>query len=194
MDILDNAMVNNLNALNWMFDDYDSVCCMQFDEYENFNNIIDFEKHNILIIFGKDMDHQLFIHDLHQYEMRHFILVRDNNTNENDISIEVDNWNSIAYSRHGGICSKWWKQRRNSNYTLHCKESLNFISYIENSVEESDFLCMVYVKISSISPDEHRDKFLKFIGGQSHVRCKSHNDPLVTSAVKERKCLVCHKK
>ena len=46
----------------------------------------------------------------------------------------------------------------------------------------------IYVKINNLDMLLHRNNFLRYMGGQSHVFCSCHKLPLIISNVKENKC------
>ena len=47
---------------------------------------------------------------------------------------------------------------------------------------------LVFIRIKHTSIKEHKEDFLKYIGGQSHIHCNDHKVPFITSYNKDMKC------
>ena len=102
------------------------------------------------------------------------------------ITQNINSWNGTILSRHGGpIHSSWWIQDRNANFCLQATDIQ------VSSLDKSKIDVLVFIRIKHTSNKEHKEDFLKYIGGQSHIHCNDHNVPLITSYDKDMKCC-CH--
>ena len=82
--------------------------------------------------------------------------------------------------RHGGPHqSSFWISGRKMKRAVQMDNALS-------SINECNFA--VYVKINNPDMVSHRNNFLKYMGGQSHIFCTLHKLPLITSNTKENKC------
>ena len=82
--------------------------------------------------------------------------------------------------RHGGPHqSSFLISRRKMKCAVQMDNALSIF-------KKCDFA--VYVKINNPDMISHRNNFLKYMGGQSHVCCTLHKLPLITSYMKENKC------
>jgi predicted GIY-YIG superfamily endonuclease len=91
-----------------------------------------------------------------------------------------DSWNGCIYSRHGGAFKKYWYQSRSSKCPI--KKNPN------DTLKIGHEYIFIYVKVKESNIESMKNKYLKLLGGQTHVQCHLHNRPLITSYKKENKC------
>ena len=85
----------------------------------------------------------------------------------------------MAFRNGGTHQSSWWISSR----MIKCSLQVDFEL---SDTKNYDFA--IYVKINNPDMLLHRNNFLRYMGGQSHVFCSCHNLPLIISNVKENKC------
>ena len=89
-----------------------------------------------------------------------------------------DKWDGEVYSRHDDM--SWWYQRRNDKLARH--------SFLPDSLVENNMYYLVYVRVQETDIASLGSEFLKYLGGQKHVRCAEHRLPLITSTERTGKC------
>ena len=91
-------------------------------------------------------------------------------------------WNGTIFSRHNKS-SKYWTQKRRKKYFLQLG------SEIQIPLDES-IITVVFVRTNITNIIEKRNDFLKYMGGQSHVLCREHRYPLITSSCSTTTCSI----
>ena len=87
------------------------------------------------------------------------------------------NYDAYIYSRHGGCHSEWWYQNRkntNSN-SIPIQVDIHSPQICENGIHIA-----VYVKCDNFSMTEISKELLRYIEGQTHIVCATHNIPMLS--------------
>ena len=96
-------------------------------------------------------------------------------------SLGGNKWDGEVYSRHGEMYQSWWYQKRNNSLPCHSEMTLD-------SLDDEHAYVLAYVKVTDIDIESLRNKFLKYLGGQSHVKCEEHRLCLISSLDRKNKC------
>ena len=135
----------------------------------------------IVNLYGTDLEGQMiFSEEIHngEFELRFLAYINELNA--------LGKWNGSVLSRHGGRFKSWWYQERKDKMPTHAKNGMNSISGVPQFA--------VYIRKSNPDFAGIKNDFLKSIGGQTHVRCKQHNYPLIRSSHSNKnKCSSCSK-
>jgi predicted GIY-YIG superfamily endonuclease len=106
-----------------------------------------------------------------------------------------DNGNSSfggeVYARHGGPHSHWWYQQRKDSLCRHSE-------FDQNTLQNGISYYLVYVKSKETDEESIRHEYLKYLGGQSHVRCFKHKycfiSSMATTTKQKQKLCECGRK
>lgn len=94
-------------------------------------------------------------------------------------------WEGEVYVRHGKHHSSWWFQKRRDHMYRHVSSP-----NATNLTADIPYV-LLYVKKNSFNIENAKREFLKYLGGQSHVKCCNHGYFLVKSYDKKMKCSNC---
>ena len=89
-------------------------------------------------------------------------------------------WDGEIFTRHGDGMKKYWYQHRNSQVPLK-KNVFKHIKF------EHEYI-FIYVLKNNTDLTALRNEYIKLLGGQFHIQCNVHKQPLVASYNKEMKC------
>ena len=136
--------------------------------------IVSFEEYNI------DQEDNDDTHIQEQFKFGNNIFELRFTTITSGLSSCNNKWDGKTIFRHGGKHqSSFFISSRNTRNAIQMDDVLTY-------VDKCDFA--VYVKIDKPDMVIHRNNFLKYMGGQSHLFCATHKLPLIISNIKEKKC------
>ena len=101
----------------------------------------------------------------------------------NHPNASINTWKGHIYSRHGNQFCKYWYQERGSKFPIKKR--------LRKDLAISDEVILVFKRIQIEHFNSYRNRYLKLIGGQTHVRCETHKLPLIVSYNKKRVCTEC---
>ena len=166
--------------------DMENISCIETDDFDhrsidvNIHDISIEEENDTVIIMSKgplDIDYinvlkylDTFDYGDVKYELLCEVIIEENGSR----------WSGDIFTRHGGFFNKYWYQSRNSNFPI-MKEP-------PQSLEIGKEYIFIYINRKKSNFDTVQNQYLKLLGGQSHVQCRTHKCPLITSYKKEEKC------
>ena len=187
-----NKIPNNLCAYE-LLKDFEKMVCIEIEEFDEpflqeklLDIMFDIENKDILIIMSKNILDNDYIDAMRYMEYLNF----------NDIKFELtthisffcegigDRWNGEIFSRHGNDFKKFWYQQRSSKIVI--KKDLS------TDLKIGHEYIFVYQKVRRCNYESLRHLYLKLLGGQDHVRCMKHKEPVIVTYRKE-KCQNCGK-
>ena len=127
-----------------------------------------------------EITNEILIHGEVPFELRVVSMTHINPTSERS-------WTAEVYARHGKYHSSWWYQGRKNHLRRHVIDSPNSI----NLKRDVSYILM-YVKKNAFNIESAKEDFLKYLGGQSHVKCHIHGYHLVKSYNNNTKCINCN--
>ena len=96
-------------------------------------------------------------------------------------SSKLKKWDGSVYARHGGPKHKgWWVQQQVGNIFRKCRTDKILLI--------SDIRLLIFRKKECTHATHIRDRYLKYLGGQSVVFCATHKSPLILSYKNDLKC------
>ena len=96
------------------------------------------------------------------YELRYCSFIFNQSNNKFDAHF---------FARDGNIFSKRWRQRINEKIMIQV-DSL--------TLDENKKHALAHVLFNEFDEESHRNKCLKLLGGQTHIRCEEHKLPLIS--------------
>ena len=98
---------------------------------------------------------------------------------------ELDEWkfDAYVYSRHGDIYDKWWFQNRTKE-----KKYLPIKVKNQPRFDEDDLLTLVYGRCNDNTMTQQGRELMRYIGGQTHIICETHELPLIPVPDRKAKC------
>lgn len=92
-------------------------------------------------------------------------------------------YDGFVYGRHGQKrYQKWWFEKKGEKLNIQVDALPANLTPIIGSYTFG------YVRDDSLDMGDMRNEFMKHLGGQSHVECNHHHLPLITPAIKTKKC------
>ena len=106
-----------------------------------------------------------------------------------DNNYQNNKWDGEVFARHGKNHSKWWYQGRKNHMRCQLDDGPSSMN-MKNNVSYT----LLYVKENIFNIEEAKKEFLKYLGGNCHVKCEEHDFNLVTSFTFSNVCINCGKK
>ena len=96
-------------------------------------------------------------------------------------SSRVKQWDGSVYARHGGSKHQgWWMQERVGKVFRKCQT--------DKTILIPNVRLLVFHKKKCTYATHVRDRYLKYLGGQSTVFCATHKSPLILAYKNDLKC------
>ena len=174
------------NNFDEVFNMISNVHCI--DSFLHFDENIEPEYHDIVLIGNQEQEFELDNNpieiidtlpetksvDSTEYELR--VIVKMSNMDDSN------EWNGEVYSRHGNSHCNWWHFSWDNDLSTQVDVLPTF------NLSDQDRVIAVYVKKRVIDFQTLNYEYLKYIGGQQHVFCKTHEIPLIYSCNRNKKC------
>ena len=174
---IDEHYIFNATHLKFIFSEHTKICCVDMDN--DFINSIEEGENEVVILCRDSLSSEDF--DIDFNTMQHFSTSCGKHSYELVELIASEpirnKFRFVIYNRHGGYYTSWWKQK-SDGVSLQTQEG-SFINF-----SETVFDVAVFVRVDDLSSNEKDSlklKFLKYIGGQTHVFCHHHGLPFIST-------------